>query len=184
MYKQHVSFALTSEVTVFVNRTKGIEDELWYSSDDVDQFKHYSNLYADVFREKINQGSFEGELGDILGLEKLLYGEVFIARRAVVKAAVFEEQAWQRLSREMMLRRGRLGDVDRHDAANISLMRLANIAEENSCWARECASVAGLALQSHLHTDRADAAEQTRMIQIHQGSCSCGGAKTSPHDEA
>jgi hypothetical protein len=159
MYKQHVSFALTSEVTVFVNRTKGIEDELWYSSDDVDQFKHYSNLYADVFREKINQGSFEGELGDILGLEKLLYGEVFIARRAAVKAAVFEEQAWQRLSREMMLRRGRrLGDVagQARCAANISLMRLANIAEENSCWARECASMAGLALQSDLRTDRAD----------------------------
>eukprot|EP00984_Skeletonema_dohrnii_P009025 scaffold3383_cov129-Skeletonema_dohrnii-CCMP3373.AAC.5 len=154
MNKQHIRFAPTCTVVVVDDRTKGIiKDKLWYSSDDVDQFKLYSSLYAEAIKEKIYQGSFDGEIGDILGLEKLLCGKSYFARRAILKAAVLEEQAFQRLVREMRLRRG-LGDVDSHgENANASIATLANVAEENSRWARECASAIGLALQSDLCAD-------------------------------
>ena len=159
MNKQHVRFAPTCTVVVLDDRTKGIiKDKLWYSSDDVDQFKLYSSLYAEAIKEKIYQDSFDGEIGDILGLEKLLCGKSYSARRAVLKAAVLEEQAFQRLVREMRLRRG-LGDVDSL-GANARLETLANVAEENSRWARECASVTGLALQSDLCAGMVAEAEQ------------------------
>eukprot|EP00984_Skeletonema_dohrnii_P000009 scaffold2_cov94-Skeletonema_dohrnii-CCMP3373.AAC.3 len=108
--------------------------------------------------KKICKDSFDGDIGDILGIEKLLCGKSYSARRAVLKAAVLEEQAFQRLLREMRLRRG-LGDVDSH-SANARLATLANVAEENSRWARECASVTGLAFQSDLCADMVAEAEQ------------------------
>ena len=151
---QQVSFAPTTESTVYVDRTGGIEDKLWYSSDNVDQFKLCYTLDAGAVREKICQGTFELELGDVLGLEKIICIKSYYARRSAMKAAVLEEQTWQRLSREMMLRRG-LGDVDRH-SANIRLMRLADIAEKTSSWAKERASITGLTLQSDLRTKRAE----------------------------
>ncbi len=64
-------------------------------------------------------------------------------------SAVLEEQAWQKLCKEMRRRRGLSGDVDGH-FANTCIIRLANIAEEYSRWAKERASVAALALESDL----------------------------------
>ena len=141
--KQQVRFARTYNVAVYVDRTKGIEDKLWYSSNDIDHFKLHSTLYARLARDKIGQGSFDGNLDNVLGLEKLICRQKYSFRRAAFKAAVFEEQ-------EMRLRKG-LSDVD-SDRTNAKA-KLASVAEENSRWARECAHVAGLALQSDLCSD-------------------------------
>jgi len=151
MNKQRVRFAPACKLIVFVDKTKGIEEKLWYSNDDVDQFKLNSTLYCDAVRESICQGSFEGELGDILGLEKLLFREVYYDRRAAMKVAVLEEQTWQRLSRELRRRRGLTAEVDGHQA-DIDFVSLANVAEKNSSWAKERAYIAGLTLQSNLCT--------------------------------
>ena len=93
-------------------------------------------------------GSFCGDLGDILGLEKFLFSNSYYGRRRLLMSSVLEEQAWQRISKEMRRRRGISGDVD-VDGHN-SLIRLASIAEKNSRWAKERASVAALALESDL----------------------------------
>jgi len=165
--EQQVRFAKTCKVTVLVDRTKGIEHKLWYSSDDVDDFKLYSSLYARLVREQIGEGSFDGKISNIIGLERLICKQNYSVRRAALKAAVFEEQAFQRLSREMRLRRG-LGDVDSYGNS----ARLASVAEENSRWARECAHVAGLALESDLWSDimLAKPAKRKRKSPIQQGS--------------
>jgi hypothetical protein len=58
-------------------------------------------------------------------------------------SAVLEEQAWQRVSKEMRRRRGLISDADgriSHD----NIIRLATIAEKYSSWAKERASVAAL----------------------------------------
>ncbi len=171
--KQQVRFAPTCNVVVFVDRTKGIEDKLWYSRVDVDHFKLYSTLYARMIRDKIGQGSFDGNLDNILGLEKLICRQNYSVRHKVFKAAVFEEQAFQRLSREMRLRRGLSDDVDSH-GINTALASLASVAKENSRWARECAHVAGLALQSDLCSDvlLADPVQTKRERPIQEGSAS------------
>ena len=166
MNKRRVRIAPTCKVAVYFDRTKGIEDKLWYSSDDVDQFKLCSSINARLAIEQIGQGSYNGEIDNILGLEKLICKQAYYARRSVLKAAVFEEQAFQRLSREMRLRSG-LGGVDSHWANTKLAITLANVAEGNSRWARECANVAGLALQRDVCAD--NLAEQ-RQRPIQQGS--------------
>ena len=143
---RRVRFSPTCQVVVVLDRTKGIENTLWYSSDDVDHFKLYSKLYADEVKKNLSDGSFCGDLGDILGLEKFLFGKSYYGRRRLLMSSVLEEQAWQRLSKAMRRRRGLSGDVDKHN----SLIRLASIAEKNSRWAKERASVAALALESDL----------------------------------
>jgi hypothetical protein len=151
MNKQRVRFAPTCQLIVFVDKTRGIEDELWYSNDDVDRFQLYTTLYSEAVIESICQGSFEGELGDILGLEKLLFNEAYYDRRAAMKVAVLEEHRWQRLSRELRWQRGLTAEVDGHQA-DIDVMNLANVAEKYSSWAKERAFIAGFTLQSNLCT--------------------------------
>ena len=140
-----VRFAPNCQVIVVLDRTKGIEDQLWYSGDDVDHFKLYSTLYAEEVKKSISDGTFCGDLDDILGLEKCLFKKSYYGRRRLLMSAVLEEQAWQRLSREMRRRRG-LGDVDGH-IAHDNIIRLAIIAEKYSRWAKERASVAALVLE-------------------------------------
>ena len=125
--RQRVRFAPTCQVIVFADRTD--KHTLWYFSEDVDQFKLYTTLYSDAVRESIRQGSFRGELDDILGLERLLFDKIYLAKRAAFKGAVFEEQTWQMLSREMRRRRGLTceGEVNGH-VADEDIMTLANAA--------------------------------------------------------
>ena len=175
MNKQRVRFAPTCKVAVFVDRTKGIEDKLWYSSDDVDQFKLDSTLYARLAREQIGQGSFDGEIHNILGLEKLICKQDYYVRRTLLKASVLEEQAFQRLSSLMRLRSGL--DVDSHGANARIATALANVAEENSRWARECAHVAGLALRRDLCEDKL--AEQRPRENLQAQALAPLGAKTN-----
>ena len=135
-----------------VDRTKGIEDKLWYSSSDVDNFKFSSNLYGQAVKEALSNGTFDGDLCNILGLEKVIFRKSYYDRRLLMRSAVLDEQTWQRLSKEMRRRRG-LCDVDGH-IADISIMRLANIAERYSRWAKERASVSALVLESDLAEER------------------------------
>src|SRR6056300_632076 len=147
MKSNRVRFAPNCQVIVVVDRTKGIEDTLWYSGDDVDHFKLYSTLYAEeVKKSSLCNSKFCGAIDDILGLEKLIFKKSYYGRRRLLMSAVLEEQAWQKLCKEMRRRRGLSGDVDGHN----SIIRLANIAEEYSRWAKERASVAALALESDL----------------------------------
>jgi hypothetical protein len=163
--KQRVRFAPTCQVIVVVDKTKGIEDnKLWYSSEDVDQFKLYWTFYCDAIRESIRQGTFDGELDDILGLERPLFDKIYLARRAAFKGAVLEEQTWQILSREMRRRRGLTCEVNGH-TADMDILTLANAAAMSSSWAKERAYIAGLTLQSNLYT--------------FTGSISIGGAEIS-----
>ena len=125
-----VRFAPNCQVIVVLDRTKGIEDQLWYSGDDVDHFKLYSTLYAEEVKKSISGGTFCGDLDDILGLEKFLFKRSYYGRRRLLKRAVLEEQAWQRLSKEMRRIRGLTSDADGHIPDNSSMVRLANIAEK------------------------------------------------------
>ncbi len=143
-----VRFAPSCQVVVVVDKTKGIEDKLWYSCEDVENFKLYSTFCAEEVKRSLSDGTFSGDLEDILGLDKLLFKESYYRQRAILKRAVLEEQAWQRLSKDMRRRRG-LGDVDGHIAYG-GIMRLADIAEKHSRWAKERASVAALFLESSL----------------------------------
>jgi len=95
--------------------------------------KLYLTLYSDAVRESIRQGSFRGELDNILGLERLLFDKIYSARRAAFKGAVFEQQTWQILSREMRWRRGLTceGEVNGH-VADEDIMTLANAAAMSS----------------------------------------------------
>ena len=140
-----VHFAPSCQVLVVLDKTKGIEDRLWYSGEDVENFKLHSTLHAEEVKRSISDGTFRGDLEDILGLEKHLFKESYHRQRAILKRAVFEEQAWQRLSKELRRRRG-LGDVDGH-IAHDNIIRLATIAEKYSRWAKERASVAALVLE-------------------------------------
>ena len=161
--RQRVRFAPTCQVVVVNDRTKGIEDKLWYSSADVDQFKLYSTLYSEAIRGSICHGSFtsNGKLDDILGLERLLFGNIYLAKRAAFKAAVLEEQTWQRLTREMRRRRGLHSALNGRDA-DMDIMTLAKVAAKSSSWAKERASIAGLTLQSNLCTGTISGAERSR----------------------
>ena len=161
---KRVRFAPTCQVVVVVDRTKGLKDTLWYSGDDVDHFKLYSQLYADEVKKSLSDGSFCGDLGDILGLEKFLFGKSYYGRRRLLMSAVLEEQAWQRLSKEMRRRRGLSGDVDGHH----SQIRLASIAEKNSRWAKERASVSALALESDLLEECDDGLKDDGLVASRQ----------------
>ena len=115
----------------------------------MDHFKLYSTLYAEEVKKSISDGTFCGDLDDILGLEKFLFRKSYYGRRTSLRRAVLEEQAWQRLSKEMRRRSGLTSDAGSHIADN-SMVRLANIAEKYSRWAKERASVSALALESDL----------------------------------
>ena len=57
MKSNRVRFAPNCQVIVVLDRTKGIEDQLWYSGDEVDHFKLYSTLYADEVKESLSDGT-------------------------------------------------------------------------------------------------------------------------------
>ena len=130
---------------VLVDRTKGIEGQLWYSEEDVYRFKLHAALYSEALRDTICRGTFSGKLDDIVGLERLIYDKVYLPRRAALKAAVLEEQAWQRLSKEMPMMKG-LPDESVGNP-EIGVIRLADVAKRNSSWAKDRACAAALALE-------------------------------------
>ena len=154
--RRRVRFAPTSQVVFPLERTKGIEDKLWYSEDDIIHFKLFSTIYGELVRERLSDRSFRGDFGDLLGLEKYIFSHIYHDRRASLRSAVLEGQKSQRrLSQEIMQKRGPLTDDDVDgQIANIGITRLANIAEKNSRWAKERAAVAALVLESDLKTTK------------------------------
>ncbi len=152
--RRRVRFAPTSQVVFPADLTKGIEDKLWYSEDDIIHFKLFSTIYGELVRERFSDGSFRGDFGDLLGLEKYIFSHIYHDRRASLRSAVLEGQKSQRrLSQEIMQKRGPLTDDDVDgQIANIGITRLANIAEKNSRWAKERAAVAALVLEGDLKT--------------------------------
>jgi hypothetical protein len=153
--RRRVRFAPTSQVVFFpADLTKGIEDKLWYSEDDIIHFKLFSTIYGELVRERLSDGSFRGDFGDLLGLEKYIFSHIYHDRRALLKSAVLKGQKSQRqrrLSQEIMQKRGH-PLTDDVLTVNIGITRLANIAEKNSRWAKERAAVAALVLESDLKT--------------------------------
>jgi len=156
--RRRVRFAPTSQVVFPLKRTKGIEDKLWYSEDDIIHFKLFSTIYGELVRERLSDGSFRGDFGDLLGLEKYIFSHIYHDRRASLRSAVLEGQKSQRrLSQEIMQKRGGpLNDDVDGQIANIGVTRLANIAEKNSRWAKERAAVAALVLESDLKTTKTE----------------------------
>lgn len=153
--RRRVRFAPTSQVVFPLKKTKGIEDKLWYSEDDIIHFKLFSTIYGELVRERLSDGSFRGDFGDLLGLEKYIFSHIYHDRRASLMSAVLEGQKSQRrLSQEIMQKRGHLTDDVDGQMANIGVTRLANIAEKNSRWAKERAAVAALVLESDLKTTK------------------------------
>jgi len=136
------------------------KDLLWYSRKDFDQFKLDATLYSDalkiMFQQKKLLCGLHGDFGNILGLEKYLLSNSYHDRRTRLKTAVLEEQARQRLPEEEMTKKKTGLMMDGilcgtfEDYRLLSAMRLANIADKESRWARERAQIIGLALQSHL----------------------------------
>lgn len=144
--KRRARFATTSQMIVLVDRTKGIEDQLWYSEDDVHRFKLHAALHCEALRGTIFRGTFSGKLDDIVGLERLIYDQIYLPRRAALKASVLEEQAWQRLSKEMRRMKG-LPDESSVGNPQIGVTRLADVSKRNSRWAKDRARVTALALE-------------------------------------
>jgi hypothetical protein len=109
-------------------------------------------------RERLSDGSFRGDFGDLLGLEKYIFSHIYHDRRASLMSAVLEGQKSQRrLSQEITQKQKRghplTDDVD-GQITNIGVTRLANIAEKNSRWTKERAAVAALVLESDLKTTK------------------------------
>ena len=150
-----------STMIIVEDRARGdaIKQKLWYSGEDVDQFKveatQISNMLRRFFscREESRdddqvstRAEYSGASIDLeeisvdlfLGLEKRLTGEYY-PRRQLLMSKVMEEHLWQRL-------RSKVGcSFDDEEAA-----RIASTSEEYSQWARERAYASALLLQQDL----------------------------------
>ncbi len=148
--KRSISFAPSNQVIQFVdNQTEGLEHDLWYSRYDFMQFEDDACLCSQMIQHSESQGTFDdGELGDILGLEKIILCDSFLDRRDALRRAVMDEQAVQQIVKQIRSRQG-CGSDD-SNAEDISLMQLAETSERLSLWARERASMAAFTLEHDL----------------------------------
>ena len=159
--RKRVRFSKMSTMIIVEDRARGdaIKQKLWYSGEDVDQFKveatQISNMLRRFFscREESRdddqvstRAEYSGASIDLeeisvdlfLGLEKRLTGEYY-PRRQLLMSKVMEEHLWQRL-------RSKVGcSFDDEEAA-----RIASTSEEYSQWARERAYASALLLQQDL----------------------------------
>jgi len=135
-------------------QTEGFENELWYSRNDFMLFEDQARLCSQEVQESFAQGSFDGEIGQILGLEKILLCDSYYDRREALRNAVMDEYAVQSLAKEI-----RSSGCSEFDGAgkteDMSLVQLAKTSERNSLWARERACMAALTLEYDLATCRA-----------------------------
>ncbi len=152
--RKRVRFAKMSTMIIVEDRTRGeaIKQKLWYSGEDVDQFKVEATQISHVLRRFFSRkeesrdddqvstrADYSGASIDLfLGLEKRLTGEYY-PRRQLLMSKVMEEHLWQRL-------RSKVGcSFDDEEAA-----RIASTSEEYSQWARERAYASALLLQQDL----------------------------------
>jgi hypothetical protein len=170
-----VRFAPTSQVVFPLDQTKGIKDKLWYSEHDIIHFRLFTTIYGELVRERLSDGSFRGDFSDLLGLEKYIFSHIYHDRRASLRKAVLGGQNSQRRLSQV------IDDVD-GQIANIGITRLANIAEKNSCWAKERATVAAFVLESDLMTKkdgRRPKHEAVASKRPSQASCNQSRPKTT-----
>ena len=145
--KRSVSFAPSCQVIQLVdNQTEGREHELWYSRYDFMLFEDEACLCSQLVQQSEAQGTFDGELGLVLGLEKIILCDSYFDRRDTLRKAVMDEQAVQQMVKEERTRQGYESTDD------ISRMQLASTSERFSLWARERASMAAFTLEHDLAT--------------------------------
>jgi len=150
-----VSFAPSCPTIHLVdNQNECNEDELWYSQHDLMHFEDEACLCSQMIRDIESQGTFDGELGHILGLEKIILCDSYFDRRDALRQTVLNEQAVQKLVKDLRLRQGYESDDD-NQAEDISLVHLAKTSERLSLWARERASMAAFTLEHDLATCKA-----------------------------
>jgi len=138
--KRTVSFAPDYQVIQLDDdQTEDIKSQLWYSRYDYMVFENEACLCSEVVRASASQGSFDNELDDILGLEKIIFYDSFYEYRYALRAAVMEEQALQ-LANEKAQRK--VEDL------------LADTSERYSLWAREQASLYAFTLEHDLGTSK------------------------------
>ena len=148
-----VSFAPDYQVIQLNDdQTEDIKSQLWYSRYDFMVFENEACLCSEAVRESASQGSFDNELDDILGLEKIIFCDSFYEYRYALRMAVMEEQALQQLTKEI---RTQLGCYE-----SDGLMQLANTSERYSLWAREQASLYAFTLEHDLGTSKGGYSEE------------------------
>lgn len=146
--ERSVSFAPSCKVIQLEsNQTEGLEHELWYSRYDFMLFEDEACLRSQMIQQSETRGTFDGELGQILGLEKIILCDSYFDRREALMEAVMDEQAVQHMAKEVRFRQG-YGCGQESD--DIGLMQLANTSERYSLWARERASMIALTLEHDL----------------------------------
>eukprot|EP00985_Skeletonema_marinoi_P004194 scaffold1830_cov115-Skeletonema_marinoi.AAC.4 len=171
--KRVVSFAPSCPTIHLVdNQTEGIEDELWYSQHD---FMHFEDeaiyLCSQMTRDSESQGTFDGELGHVLGLEKIILCDSYFDRRDALRQTVLNEQAVQQLVKDLRSRQGCESDDDCNCNEDISLVHLAKTSERLSLWARERASMAAFTLEHDLATCEAQEGSSMRCRLEQCGRC-------------
>ena len=104
-----------------------------------------------------DQGSFDGDISQILGLEKMLLFDSYLDRRDALRDAVLDEHAIQSLAKEIgwQMRQER-SEADLCRVEDVGIFQLAATSERNSDWARERAFMAALALEHDLASCRAE----------------------------
>ena len=138
-----VSFAPSHQVIQLAdNQTEGRKHELWYSRYDFMLFEDEACLCSQMIRQS---ETFEGDLGHILGLEKIILCDSYFDRRDALRTAVLEEQAVHQMFKELRSSQGYSYEPD-----DISLMQLADTSERLSLWARERASMTAFTLEHDL----------------------------------
>ncbi len=148
--ERSVSFAPLCEVFQLEDtQTEGLEHELWYSRYDFMLFEDEACLRCQMIQQSETQGSFDDELGHILGLEKIILCDSYFDRREALREAVLDEQAVQDMAKEVRFRQG-CGCGQGLD--DISIMQLASTSERYSLWARERASMIAFTLEHDLAT--------------------------------
>lgn len=161
---KQVRFSKTSSFILVRDRTIGIEDKLWYSSEEVDYFKAEANFIVRDVRRKLSRLCLHsGGTDDISSLLDSLEGyyscdELFgltnrislecLARRQLLMTKVMEEHLWQRLRSRVS--GGASSSNNYYCDAEMERQRLASISEEHSRWARQRARDVALLLQNEV----------------------------------
>ncbi|KAK1740432.1 hypothetical protein QTG54_008527 [Skeletonema marinoi] len=155
--KRTVSFSpATCKIIHIDHQTEGLEHELWYSQSDFVFFEDQAWQCSQAVQECAARGSFDGDIGHILGLEKMLLCESYLDRRDALRNAVMDEHAIQSLAKEIRWRRRRGCYESDGRIEDIEIKQLAATSERNSHWAQERAFMAALALEHDLATCRAE----------------------------
>ena len=157
--KRRVSFSPESCTVIhhIDHQTEGLERQLWYSKSDFIFFEDQAWLCSQMILEGADQGSFDGDISHILGLEKMLLFDSYLDRRNALRDAVLDEHAIQSLAKEIGWQRTQeRSETDLCRVEDVSIFQLAATSERNSDWARERAFMAALALEHDLASYRAE----------------------------